>query len=364
MEHRDDSERFRGELLLLARQARGFTQPELARAVNIAQAFVSLIEHEQRAPTADVIERFSQSLRFPRSFFYQDDPIIGTGIGEVFHRRRKSLGSKETSQIHAWMNITTFATRRLLRAVEWPSVELQPWSIGVEVNSEEEAAEALRAKWYVPSGPIQSVCTILDRAGVLSIPTAFPTLEVDAIGQWPSDLPPLIFANINVPQDRLRFTLMHEIGHLVLHQRSALLEVTDRIELEANRFASAFLMPQREVKPQLRQLTISRLTQLKRHWRVSMAALIMRAKQLQTITPAEEKSLWTEMSRNGWRKREPASLDVHGEVPGGRYRELLQLHRVDLGYSTKALGAALNLYQEDVHERILLPEPGLRLVGS
>jgi len=156
---------------------------------------------------------------------------------------------------------------------------------------------------------------------------------------------------------------MHEVAHLVLHQRSALITVNEEIESEANRFASAFLMPKREIRSDLKRLTVSRLGDLKRHWRVSMAALLMRAKQLETVTPAEERKLWTELSRNGWRKREPVQLDVFGEELGGLYRDLLRLHRQELGYSESALGAMVHLPEDDVREWIVPAEPGLRLVG-
>lgn len=362
MEPIDGAGKFRGELLRLGRQARRMTQQDLATASHVTQAFVSMVEEDLRVPSPEQITVFAEALRFPATFFVQPDPVIGTGVGEIFHRRRKSLAGKDLERIHAWMNITTFAVRRLLRAVDWPPVDLPVWSLGADVGSEEDAAEMLRAKWYVPDGPIRSVSALLDRAGILTIPTTFGTAEMDAIGQWPSDLPPLIFVNLDAPQDRLRFTLMHEIGHLVLHQRSVLQTVSEEIEVEANRFAAAFLLPRKEIKPYLRNLNLAKLATLKRHWRVAMAALLMRAKQLETISPAEERALWVEMGRNGWRKREPEQLDVFGEEPGRRYRELVRLHRHDLGYSERTLGLMINLGEDDIHNRILPPDPGLRLV--
>ncbi|MBA2596742.1 MAG: hypothetical protein H0V00_08990 [Chloroflexia bacterium] len=86
-------------------------------------------------------------------------------------------------------------------------------------------------------------------------------------------------------------------------------------------------------------------------------------KTLETITPAEERALWAEFGRNGWRKREPAGLDVFGEDVGRLYRELLRLHRQELGYSEAAFASMVNLPEDDVREWILPPEPGLRLVG-
>lgn len=190
----------------------------------------------------------------------------------------------------------------------------------------------------------------------------FAVKEMDAIGQWTLGLPPMIFFNPELPQNRLRFTLMHEVAHLVLHQRSALTRVSEEIEDEANRFAGAFLLPQREIKPYLRRLDIASIANLKRHWRVEMSAILMRAQQLETITTADSRALWIEMSRNDWKKREPEHLDVFGGELGGRYRELVALHRKELGYSERELSEIFKLSEMVTREHILPPSPGLRLV--
>lgn len=50
-------------------------------------------------------------------------------------------------------------------------------------------------------------------------------------------MPPLFFVNVTIPADRVRFSLAHEIGHIVMHQLP-----TDDMEREADRFASFALI--------------------------------------------------------------------------------------------------------------------------
>lgn len=359
----DKTVEFRGALLRVARQARKMTQKELAATVGVTQAFVSLLEDEGRIPSVDVVNRIAEVLSFPPSFFAQDDPVIGPGIGEIYNRKRKSISAKELESIYAWVNIKVFNLRALSNAVDWPEHQLPRFSLDINVASEADAAAAVRAKWQMPKGPVRSVSNVLDAAGVLVIPQFIETSDMDGMGVLLTDLPPLVFVNTNIPQDRLRFTLMHEIGHLVLHQSSSIREVSQEIEAEAHRFASAFLMPKQEIKPQLRDLSISKLAQLKRHWRVSMSALLMRAKELGTITPADERQLWRELSRHGWRKREPAQFDVHGESPGVLYEELISLYRSELMYSVERLAKVTHLGISDVRSRVLPSKQNLRIVG-
>lgn len=351
----------RGELVRLARQARKLTQTELAEKAGITQAYVSMIEDGVRLPGDEQLRKLAITLDFPERFFSRDDFVLGPSVGEVFHRRRKQIPKKELEEFYAWVNIDTFIARQLLSGVNWPDVLLPELTLDVDVATEEDAAQFLRSRWYVPKGPISNVSNLLARAGVLVVSQKVSVPEIDGMSYWLSDLPPLIAVNTSVTQDRLRFTLMHEVAHLILHHRSQIRTFGPSIEDEANRMASAFLMPSSEIRHQLSHLTLAKLADLKQHWRVSMAALIMRARQLETITPSEEKRLWIELSQMGWRKREPAQLDVTGEQPTGLYEDLICLYR-ERGYDDVRMASLLGLSRLNVAELLGSGHSHLRVI--
>lgn len=112
---------------------------------------------------------------------------------------------------------------------------------------------------------------LLERAGII-ITIRFGVPEVDAIAQVVPELPPMIFVNQDAPMDRLRFTLAHELGHLVMHAFPH-----PELEEEANRFAAEFLMPVANIRTQFAQVSLPVLAMLKKVWRVSMAALLQNA---------------------------------------------------------------------------------------
>lgn len=361
----DQGDDFNGRMLKLARQARGMTQTQAAKAAGITQAYIHMIEDEKRPPSRDVADRIADALHFPVSFFAQSDMVIGPGVGEIFHRRRR-MSAKELESFYAWMNIKIMAVRRMADAIDWPEVNLPILSLDLDTEDPEAAAEVLRGRWHVPHGPVWSISDLLDAAGILVIPERFEHPEMDGMSVWLPGLPPMIFVNQAIPQDRLRFTLMHEVGHLVLHQRSALRQLSEDIESQAHRFASAFLMPSGEIRPQLRNLTLQKLGDLKRQWRVAMSAIVMRARDLEVISPSQATEFWRDLSKRGWMKREPVQFDVKGEVPGGLFEELVKLHQEDLGYSTaKQLQSLVHLFPEDIYRRILpiAQSSGLRIVS-
>ena len=116
------------------------------------------------------------------------------------------------------------------------------------------------------------------------------------------------------------------------------------MEDEADAFAGAFLLPAHEIRPQLKRFDLRQLANLKSYWKVSMAALAVRADRLNLITPYQRKSFWMEMSRLGYRKREPN--EPNAELPQ-RLARMVLFHQRDLGYSRNDMASLLDLVPDE-----------------
>lgn len=356
---------FRPDLLVVARQSRGITQSQLSKITGLSQPMISRIEQQGIEPAPEQLALMADALGYPPAFFSQGDQIYGFGIGELFHRRRQSIAAKALERVHAELNVSRMMLNRLLVAIDSPPLNLPTFEDAEFRQRPRDAARALRARWLLPPGPVTSVTDVLERAGIILLPGEFSTDLVDAIGLWPIKSPPLIFFNPAVPQDRLRFTLLHEVAHLVLHSGWNL-EAGPELEAEANAFAGEFLAPEREIRSQLRGLTMARLPGLKRHWRISMASLIVQAKDLNAIGPDDYQRLWRDMSRMGLRKREPPALDVAGETPGAAFFEILRIYREELHYTVEEIAQVVHRDAAEIQSRyfpkLKSDTPRLRLV--
>ncbi len=229
----------------------------------------------------------------------------------------------------------------LLRAVEItctvPHLDVDEYDGHVE-----EIARLVRERLHISRGPIQDLTKAVEDAGILVIPIDFETKRVDAISRWIPGLPPLFFVNMHSPKDRYRFSLAHELGHIVMHELP-----NPDIEDQANRFAAEFLLPEREISSELSNLNLTKLAILKRYWKVSMAAILMRAQALNTVTANRARYLWAQMAKAGYKTREPAELDVQGEQPH-LLDKLIEKHRQELGYSIDDLSEMLALKKEEL----------------
>jgi Zn-dependent peptidase ImmA (M78 family)/transcriptional regulator with XRE-family HTH domain len=335
-------------MIVTGREARGLSQIMLADALKVTQGRLSKIEAGLLPVTDDLLTDMARVLDYPLHFFRQEGANVGVGVAEIFHRKRRDVPQKTLLKVYANMEIRRRHVAALYRSVDVPTnvPRLDPDEFGGRV---EEIAHFIRATWGQGPGPIDDLTKLLENAGIIIVPVDFETSRVDAISRWVPDLPPLIFINRDSPKDRLRFSLAHELGHLVMHTYP-----TADAETQADRFAAELLLPAREIRPHLRGLTLAKLVVLKRYWLVSMAAILKRAQDTGAITENNARYLWAQMARAGYRTREPAELDVAGELPC-LLQELVDVHRMDLGYTVDDIAKMIPLNDDEMSS--LYPHP-------
>lgn len=347
-------------MVILARESRGLGQQALAEALNVSQGTISKIETGLIPLSNEMMESLSEVLDYPPHFFQQEGDITGIAIAEVFHRKRQNVPQRVLNKIYAQIEIRIKHIAALLVSTEVPSniprMDVEEYSDHVE-----DIARAIRARLQLPRGPVKDITRIIEDAGGITITFDFETPLVDAISRWIPGLPPLFFVNERIPKDRYRLSLAHELGHIVMHSYP-----TPDIEEQAFRFAAEFLLPEREVMIDLRDLSLPKLANLKRYWKVSMAALLKRAEELNTITPNQARYLWSQMSRAGYKTREPIELDVAGEQPY-LLHEIIETHQTELGYSVEDLRKLIPLNDDELWKFYLQdplhPHPHLKVMG-
>lgn len=170
----------------------------------------------------------------------------------------------------------------------------------------EEAADALRAEWGLGQRPINNMVHLLEAHGVRVLSLPADSSSVDAFSLRDGKTP-FVFLTTQKSGERGRMDAAHELGHLTLHQHMP--PAGREAELEADRFASAFLMPRGSVIANApRTPTLSHLIRLKQNWMVSVAALVHRLHSLQLISDWHYRTLCIELSTQGFRRNEPNGI--------------------------------------------------------
>ncbi|MBS3177778.1 MULTISPECIES: helix-turn-helix domain-containing protein [unclassified Pseudoclavibacter] len=345
-------------MITLLRESRGLSGAKLAEAADVSQSTLSKMENGLVPLDPDRMQRIARVLEYPLGAFEWTDPIYGFGHTAFYHRKQQALPQTLLRKIQANVNLTRIRLERLMRSAviganyEMPVVEAS--TLGGPIN----VARVVRAMWQIPMGPIENMATTVESAGVIVLRLDFGSpkisaISMDAVGTYP----PVIILNEAHPADRERFTLAHELGHLVMHSS---VELPDEAEAEADAFAAEFLMPASEIKTQLRAITLERAAQLKLKWRVSMGALIRRARDLGVIDERRYRSLNVSISQKGWRKVEPVELSR--DEPSV-LAALIRLHLEEHGYSKEDMGQLLQLEPVELTARLHAAAPDVRVVS-
>lgn len=295
-----------GTRIRQARIRRGYSLRALAGQIGVSQTAVSKYEKGQIVPDSAMLCKLADALGVKPGYFLRP-----TRLKEIRPRFRKKVSmsgreiDKVVEKIRDWLE-------RYLDLVQIVGEDVDAFTMPegfpyrVEAPEQAEAAaEMLRRIWRIGLDPVESLTTILESHDIL-VGEIEGVSRFDACTFWAGidGEAPVIVTRRDLPGDRQRFNLAHELGHLVL-------DVVNESDVEAacHRFAGALLAPASLVRADLgehrRRIEPDELYMMKHRYGISMQALIRRAFDLQIIS----KQIYTEyckwFSASGYRRKEP-----------------------------------------------------------
>ncbi|MBE3721734.1 ImmA/IrrE family metallo-endopeptidase [Vibrio parahaemolyticus] len=293
--------------LKIARERRGYTKKALAELTGITTRTLSTYENKGLLDTTDstLVSRIADILNYPVEFFYADNPEQIVKEGVSFRAMTKLSASKRDAALSAGTLAVEFNTWLESR------FNLKQHDV-LDCSSEdftdpESAAQLLREHWGLGELSISNMIHLLESKGVRVFSLTENCVEVDAFSFW-LDEKPFVFLNTMKTPERSRFDAAHELGHLVLHKHAS--NNGRQAEEQADRFASAFLMPKGSILAKVPSYpSLNQLLKLKKHWKVSLAALIRRTFDLGLSSEWHYRQLNIELSNCYGRKSEPEGLE-------------------------------------------------------
>jgi Zn-dependent peptidase ImmA (M78 family)/transcriptional regulator with XRE-family HTH domain len=279
------------------------TARALASSIGVSPITISRLENGANEPEDVTVDALAAALNFPRAFFFADE-VDELPADAASFRSLSSMSAKERDAalsagaiaylFHDWV-----AERFNLPDGHIPDVR--------EDATPEGAARVVRAQWGLGEQPISNMVKLLESKGVRVFSLCEDTKNVDAFSCWRGDRP-FVFLNTFKSTERSRFDAAHELGHLVMHRHGAPQD-SRQAESEADKFASAFLMPADDVSSRIRYVSsLDSLVIYKRRWGVSVAALNYRLHKLGVVSEWQNRSLNVELSSRGYRRQEPEGL--------------------------------------------------------
>lgn len=291
-----------------AREAAGFTLEGFADALGKTRQAVAQFETGQASPSGETLSHIVSLTNQPLSFFVAVPARIG-GIGTIFWRSLKRMEQHRRKQIARRLQWAADIATLADEFIELPPVDLPHLDFDPERADDtkiEEVAETLREYWGLGVGPIHNLDTILESKGVILVREKVNCSDMDAVSCWIGGRPFVLLSADVLGGPRDKFNLAHELGHMVLHST---IEVTEKnlaaVERQANRFASAFLMPSTAFSKEVFGTSIEFFKGLKKRWGVAIAAMAYRCKDLNIITDNQFSYIFRQMNVLKIRNPEP-----------------------------------------------------------
>jgi len=353
METTNYENRINYKMIQLARESRGYSQTELADKLSILQSKLSRLESGTIKPKTEDIEAISVALKYPAEFFCQDNQICTT---DTHYRKAVAIDQKTKLKAEAIMNIYKFNIEEMLKSLDMGNKNIP--IMNDQFNSPEKIAMYLRSYWSVPKGPINDVSQLLESNGIIIIQIDFETDKIDGRTIITDTGHPIIFVNKNAPGDRQRQTIGHELGHVILHLVPTPIFGVDE-EAEAWIFGSEFLMPLAECQYDISSgLTLAKLADLKRYWKVSMSSIVTKANKSKLLTANQAKYLYSQMNARGWKRSEP--IPIPKETPT-LINRMANVFLDEMLYTKQELADSFKISLEELEDRYFKSSNKLRI---
>lgn len=288
--------------LSVALRRRGVQRARFCKQVGISTRALLAFERGEKKPSDETLARIAGALAFAVEFFHRDDPPA-FAVDAASFRALSSMTVSKRAQALAAGELAADLARWIDARFDLPLLDVPR----LPHIDPETAADLIRTEWDLGERPIGNMIHLAESHGVRVFSISDDYADVNAFSLWQGDTP-YMFLNTEKSAESGRFDVAHELGHLVLHGHHEAPRGRD-YEREANRFASAFLMPRRSIKASgLMNASIEALVRAKRQWGVSVMALIMRLNETGLTTEWHHRSLCIEAAKRGYRKQEPQGL--------------------------------------------------------
>lgn len=308
-----------------ARLMNGFSLQDLAKAIDnkLSRQALHRYEKGEVIPDSEKINMLSKALNVNADYFFRSTEIE---LGDISYRKFNKISAKEASMISEKTKEYLSRYLELEEIIGLPNKFKNPLENHISITEYKhvnEAANILREKWELGKGPLFNIVELLEDKQIKVLKLAMDE-SLDGLQTLVNENIPVIVYNANKTNkpDRIRFTLLHELAHLLLNFG----EVTaNKKETLCHEFSGAMLLPDDTLKKELGEhrskLSMQELGNIKKQYGISMQAIVMRAKACGIISNSYTSKFFSFMDQMHWRVDEP--IDYVGVEESNRFEQLL-----------------------------------------
>lgn len=300
-----------------AREARAMSMEELAKNIGVTRQSISKYERGIISPSLGVLQDVSCALGFPVDFFYKEELPHTAGSSSLFFRSNSNIAKKVKTACKYQVKWANEIRKQLERYVNFVSMDVPALETDYEnltFDDIEELAIRIRNQWELGDRPISDLIGVLENRGIIVGEFSSNVLcsfkGIDAFSSWEDGSPYILYNSDTKSAVRTRFSLLHELGHIIMHnsiveQEAVKKDVVELADAQADHFAAAFLLPETSFPNDVHGNTLPSIEMVKRKWGAAMSTIIKRCEQLKLFTDNQINYLRRQMTVKKYWRKEP-----------------------------------------------------------
>ena len=323
----DISKKFYGENLKFARLYRGLSMEELGTEIGKSKQIISQYESMQdsQQPLFSTVAEISEKLKFPIEFFYTARNIVTDEMNTYF---RALLSSNKKDKIVQTKKATVIIEiyKFLENYIEFPKLNIPKIdSNDIADGNYKIITQTIRNYWGLGDKPISNIINVLEMNGFILSSINTNTMDIDAFTHYVKingkEYFCIVVGNEKKSFARRQFNTAHELAHVILHNTNIDMDTLSReefreMEREADKFEAELLLQEKSfLKDLIYPTNLKFYEELKKKWKVSILAMLMRAADLEVITRNQLQYLIKQYYAKGYRNSEPLDDTIKIQEP-------------------------------------------------
>lgn len=331
------------------RKLRTFSQQKLADAIGVSKQMISKYENSVSVPSSGVIINMAKSLGLSLDYFFTPSAVE---LGVVNFRKKSKLSVKRLDAIKEEVKLKLgnyLEVENILKIDNVFDISIQKRKLNPS-SGMEEVVSLIRKDWQIGFDPVHNITQLLEDQKIKVIEIAEEENLFDGMAALIDDKYAVIVINENFPIERKRFTLLHELGHLILTLPNV---DSNEEEKYCNRFASEFLFPKSDVIKEFgtkrNSISVEELIETQKKYGISIQAIIYRLLDSNIISKHQHTSFYKQINFNKKLKEQINKERFDTPEYSHRYKQL-----VYRAYSQELISASktANLLGKNINEII------------
>ena len=335
-----------------SRIQKGYSLQEVAGKIGVTKQMINKYEQGISMPTSDKLIAFSKLFGQKVDYFFQKPEVE---IGEINFRKKSKFSNKKVNSLKEEIRIQIENYLYIENICNLNSAFVNPLT-ECSINSKADiidATEVLRKAWNIGNDTIHNIIQLLEDKEIKVIEVEEETSLFDGLATVVDEKYYVIVVNKSMPIERKRFTLLHELGHLLLPLNHF---IEKEQESYCHTFASEMLLAQRNVTIEFgdkrNQISLNELKNIQEKYGISISAIVYKLVEAKIISQEKLTGFYKRLNYDNALKQDVEKSRFEGEENSNRYENLVFRAVSEEFISLSKASSLLQLSLEDLKNNI------------